>query len=440
MLFGRGIAWASVAVFALLPLSWVIAPSLGGYCYAFLPLFLSFGTFIRFRATRPWIAVVLSGIFFGLTLGIQHSYLAFLPWFVVVYLWQKRQQLLVALVHVGIFSATAYAMFLLPMVPAALQQSTSPLERFTTLLSPMKESTPGEGHLYPDEFLFEHYKEEYDAKIRARVGGSSFIENLEDKNYRIIFGVDDFTVFEIMATGAWMFINSIPDHITVDNVGGAFLWLFILPGIAIAWRTHRLLVLWIGGLIISMEIVLRFLLLFVSSHISNYTWALALFAGIGVKEIVGTLGRSWKLTAMQRSLLAFFIVCIIGVQLLQANRKVLAQLYSRSRTPELLAATAALLSVPDDAVVASPRRSDLFFLSPQRNVSIHPTTIDFLSQRGKLMEPFKYYGVTHIIGYADKEERAIKRIAPGVDIIELAPVPVESSLTPFIRYLLQTFR
>jgi len=438
MLFDKRVAWYSTIVVSMLPISWLMANAMSGYCFALLPLFLSFGVFIKFREKHPNVAILLSAIFFGMTLGIQHSYLAFLPWYVIAYLWNERKHLLSAVIRTGLFCVTAYCIFLLPMVPGAMQSGLTPSERLTLLLSPMEQSTPGEGHLYPDEFIFNNYREEYNKEMEEQISNSSFLKRQENRNYRIIFGTDSFSILDRISTSLWLVLNNIPQYFAMDFMGGAFLWLFIVPGIVIAWRTRRMLVLLIAGLILTMEFLLRFYLLFTSSHIDNYMWVIALFAGLGMSAVVEALTRSWKLRPKQSVLLIAFVALTVGFQLLQADRKVLAHRYSRSSTPEIYAATEALNEIPSDAVVAAPRRHDLLILSPHSYVSVHPATMDFLARRGKLAEPFTKNGVTHILGYSDEQVAMITKAVPKIKVIKLSET--RPPLSTVVRYILNTIR
>ena len=304
----------------------------------------------------------------------------------------------------------------------------------------MEQATPGEGHLYPDEFLFENYREEYNVEMRERIAESSFIKRQEDRNYRIIFGAGDFSFFDRISTGTWMLVNSLPDFFIMDFVGGAFLWLFILPGILIALRTRKEIVIAIAGLILSMEFLLRYVLLFTSSHLDNYMWALALLGGIGAAGIITALSKSWKLSPKKQTLLAVFVLCIISMQMLQANRKQLARMYARSNVLEVYSATEELKKIPDDSVIAGPRRDDLLRLSDKKYVSVHSKTIEFLLKRGKLAEPFKLHNVTHIIGYSKEEEQLIRNVMPRIEVIEFLDGATKPEISAFIRYLLHTIR
>jgi hypothetical protein len=186
-LFNERVAWLSTVVLALLPLYWVEALDLGGYTLALLFLFLSFTAFIKFHELHHTVAIILSGICFGLTLASQHAFLTFLPWFVVAYLWYFRKQFLKAVILTGVFCTVAYIAYALPLLPNALLPNMTPQERLAVFL-PFSggDDVIGEGHLYPDEFIFTHYRKEYDETIQERVAGESFFSRQEDLHYRLI--------------------------------------------------------------------------------------------------------------------------------------------------------------------------------------------------------------------------------------------------------------
>ncbi|MFA7681910.1 MAG: glycosyltransferase family 39 protein [Candidatus Peribacteraceae bacterium] len=437
-LFDVRVAWLSTVILALMPLYWVEALDLGGYSFALFFLFLCFAFFIKFFPQRRITAMIICGICFGAVLGSHYTFVTFLPWFVLAFIWHERRHLLRALLNAGIFCGVAYIAFALPLLPNALQPGMSAMERVVVFLPPLSGATPGIGHIYPDEYIFMHYRDEYDATIKERVADESFFGQQEDRHYRLIFGVGDFNIIDKITTGTWLFLNSLSSLVMQETIGGAFLWLFILPGIVILWKRNRALLLYILGLWLSMEFFVRFVLNFGRLHLNDIGWVLALFAGVGASFIVATLTREW---APKRSaILAVVMALIISLQLIQANRKLLAFHYSRSYVPEVYAAAEALQSVPGDAIVANPRRSELFFFSPHTSVNIHAPTIDFLAERGELAKPFIFYGVTHILGYNQEQTRQIIQAVPEIKVVSLPAEPPAISVTPFIRYLLHLVR
>jgi|GEM_PF-728738 len=436
-LFDVRIAWVSTVLMGFMPIYWVEAVRLEGYPFAFFFLFLSFAVFLRYAPRRLLLACVLSGLCFGAVIASRDAFLLLLPWMVLAYLWHNRARWLCAAMHAGVYCASAYVAFALPLLPNALQEGLTPWQRTAVFLPSLEHGTPGEGHLYPDQYAYDFLREEFDAKIEDRVEDSSFIVRQQDENYRYIFGVGDVSPLRIFISGVWLTVNALPEFFLLDTVGGIFLWLFIIPGMAYCYRNRRWVLLeWIG-LWLSTEILLRFILHFSRSHLTDIGWALPLFAALGVSagaNLVARQQKKWSVTA-----LTVLITIIAALQMLQANRKVFATFYGRTNVPEIYAATEALEGVPADAIVAHPRRAEFFSLSERAYVTLHPDTIDVLETQKRVREPLKYYGVTHIIGYDEEHAAILKRADPKITIVEI-PASVKFSVTPLMQYLLHQIR
>ena len=190
------------------------------------------------------------------------------------------------------------------------------------------------------------------------------------------------------------------------------------------------------GLWLSMELIIRFILHFGRDHLIDVGWMLALFSAIGIATVSDSVKGKFKKVSVTG--ISAVILIIVSLQLVQANRKLFTRLYERSLVPQMFAATEVLKSVPDDAVIAHPRKLEYFFFSPQTPVTIHNPTIEFLSERGELSAPFKHYGVTHIMGYSDEETAKIRRHAfvQNIALPEFGGVEA----TPLVKMLLHVIR
>lgn len=438
-LFNAKIAWFSTIVLALLPIYWVETLDMGGYTFALFFLFLGFAFFVRFRAKHRLLAVILFGLCFGLTLACKDAFVAFLPWLTMGYLLDRRASWKKGILELGTGLACAYLLFALPLYPNALKPNMSLTQRIAVFLPALGSSTPGEGHLYPDPYIYEFHKAEYDALLEERVEeDSSFFGRQQDQHYRLIFGVGQFSVFDSIFNGVWLFLNTLPQLFVQEYVGGAFLWIFILPGLVYVYRERRKLFWNLIGLWLSLELFIRFVLHFGRTHLNDMGWELALFAGIGLALTSDAFVTHIRIR--RHTLGAFILAFLVAMQLVQANRKLLAFEYSRSFVPESYAAAEVINILPADAVIAHPRKDPLFFFTDRTGVSIHPETIDFLDEQGELREPFVHYGVTHIIGY-DKEysERIIKEL-PNIQVLQLSETPGKIPLNAFMKYLLHLVR
>ena len=436
-LFDNRIAWASMVVMGFMPMYWAESLRLEGYTFALLFLFLGFALFIKFQKKQRLLALILSGACFGAAIASRSTFVTFLPWFVLSFLYLNKKKWKKALMQSGIYLIVAYAFFVLPLYPNALGRGMSPVERVQVFLPSLNEKTPGEGHLYPDQYIFENYREEFDEYTKERIASEkSFLVRQEDRHYRMLFGVGDNSEIDEILNGIWLFVNILPPLVLTETVGGIFLWLLIIPGIFVLYKKKRKLLWMMLGLWLSMELIIRFILHFGRDHLIDVGWMLALFSAIGIATVSDSVkGKFKKLSATG---IAVVIVIIVSLQLVQANRKLFTRLYERSFVPQMFAATEVLKNIPKDVVIAHPRKAEFFFFSPQTPVTIHNPAIEFLSERGELSAPFTYYGVTHIMGYSEEETAKIRRQAfvQNIELPEFGGVEA----TPLIRMLLHVIR
>ncbi len=426
-------AWIATVAFALMPTYWLLALRLDGYSFAFFFLFSAFAFFVYLYPKHRISALALSGLCFGAALGARDAFIAFLPWLLTAYLWRERARWIVASMEIGVFCAFAYTAFMSPLISLAMQDGLSPLQRAQVFLPSFAHSTPGTGHLYPDDYAYQFLKQDYNELIAARTGEASFLERQRDENYRAIFGVGEVSAINRLVNSLWLFFNSLPEYVSVEVVGGALLWIFILPG-AIAFRKRRPIIFEeIIGLWLSMEFILRFFLHFHRSHLMDVGWALALFAALGVVALANAA------RVQHIRLIAGIITLFIALQFVQVNRKQFAELYRRSSTPQIYAASQALKAIPADAIVAHPRRGELFSLVDHKKVTIHPDTLDLLRKQGEMAAPFRYYHVTHIMGYDAGYTHQILAAAPWLKEIKIPEVALPE-VTPLVQYILHTVR
>ena len=436
-LFDSRIAWLSMVVMGFMPMYWAELLRLEGYTFAFFFLFLGFALFIKFQRKQRMLALILSGACFGAAIASRSTFVTFLPWFLVAYVYMNKKKWKKALIQSGVYLVVAYAVFVFPLYPHAMDPRMSAIERVQVFLPSMNEKTPGEGHLYPDQYIFENCREEFDEYTKERIASEkSFLIRQEDQHYRMIFGVGDSNMIDEILNGIWLFVNILPPLVLTETAGGIFLWLFIIPGIFVLYKEKRKLLWQMLGLWLSMELIIRFVLHFGRDHLIDVGWMLALFSAIGIATVSDSVkGKFKRLSTVGISAV---IVIIVSLQLVQANRKLFTRLYERSLVPQMFAATEALKSVPNNAVIAHPRKLEYFFFSPQTPVTIHNPTIEFLAERGELSAPFKAHGITHIIGYSAEEVAKIRREVFVQNIPLPEPKGVEAS--PLIKMLLHVIR
>ncbi|NLG07439.1 hypothetical protein GX553_03225 [Candidatus Peribacteria bacterium] len=438
-LFDARIAWIATIVLAFMPMYWVEAVQLGGYAPAFFFLFLGFALFIEVHPRNAWAGTILAGICFGLTMAASHAFFTFLPWFALAYCWFRRHHLWSAVLQAGLYCAVAYAAFVAPLLPNALQSGMTPSERLAVFLPAPKDHMTGVYHLYPDEYTYEFLREEFEQKQLRTLEQGSFLVRQDNQNYRYIFGVGDLNLRAVLTNSIWLFANAIPQLFLMENIGGVFLWLFILPGMALLYRRNRRLLYAFIGLWLCMELVLRFGFHFSRNHLMNTGWILALLAAVGIDWAGQRVRTQWQhvpaLCAMA------VITTLVSAQLVQANRMLFARLYAKSNVPAAYAVAAALEDVPEDAVIAYPRnKAETLFFVRHTSVNIHNATIDSLSEKQELHKPLEHYGITHILGYDAERAELILNARRDIELVEFDEEEFIIPLTPFRRLLLHAIR
>lgn len=437
-LFNTRIAWVTAIVYSLLPVYWIRGMDAAAYGWAFLILFIGFALFIELRSKHELLAFAGFGACFGAALAAKNVFIAFIPWMVVAYLYWERLEWKRAIRNIVIAGVACFLFHALPSLPNAIDSDKTLSENIAVVLSFPEGGTPTTGHLYPDKFIYEFYRDDYDNLLLEKEAQASFLEKQHNKHYRYIFGVGDTGIVTGIKSSVWLFLNTFPQLLQEKYLGGAFMWIFALVGIVYLAKSNKKLLLSLLGLWISMEFWLRFVLHFSRSHLMDIGWAFALFVGIGVIVVCDTVDVPWKKTS--GTMRSIIVTILIAVSLLQSNRFVLERHYERSIVPKIYAAKESLESVPDTAVIAHAERSDLLYFSDHQSHEVHPSSVEFLHERGKLSEPFDHYGITHIIGYSDEQVELITAAVPHISIIEADGSSTTMEPSPLLRYLLNLIR
>ena len=154
-IFDRRIAWISSVIIVCMPLYWRQAVWLDNYNFAFLFLFLSFFAFTHLYHKSRWVALLVSGLLFGLSVASKDAFLIFIPWFVIGFAWMHHSSWLKIVTGVAIFGACAGSMYLMPYV-GDIQQLGYPMNQNLAHFWPSSNNFE-DGiylHLYPDPYTY----------------------------------------------------------------------------------------------------------------------------------------------------------------------------------------------------------------------------------------------------------------------------------------------
>lgn len=441
--FNARIAWTSTVIFALLPIYWRQAIWLDNYNFAILFLCISFATFAELVPRSRIGGFIVAGAFYGLAISAKDTFIMFLPWYVGLYVWQHRTSLTKDWIHGSMFLLIAFSMYCLPYI-GDIAVHGYPANQNLAQVWPGDQVVQEDFylHLYPDPYTYFFDRERYDGQLLEQLPQLSTLERIQKYKILLNFGVGEFSQMVVLGNGLWLFAGAIPAFFQQELMGGVFLWLFIIPGAIFLWRKERHMALALFGLVLSSELLIRFILHYARGHLMDYGWALALCAAFGVAVISDKLSASSK--KVSSNVLSGIIVFVIAVQLVQANRVWIPRMYKGSQVPTLKAVSAHIHSLPRESVVAlgvGPTRSEqIAYLSNRTVVPFAPSTIFHLSEQGTLNDVFDQYGVTHVYGYPDDLTMDLKRAVRSVEVIPVPTKRASISSTPFLRYLLHLVR
>ncbi|MDA1292351.1 MAG: glycosyltransferase family 87 protein [bacterium] len=390
-LFGERAAWATLVITALMPVYFREAAWFDNYNLALTCLAASGAAFVWLKDKRPMIAFLIAGLLFGASISAKDVFLIMIPWIGVTFLW-KRQW-----IGGTVFFVAAVAVYILPYI-SDISTLGYPVNQNIARVWPRAEAIANETylHLYPDPYTYYFNREVYDVQFISDAKDKSFSDRMADEKVMLSYGLES-SVLRRIRLSMWLIVHDIPPFFQRQTAGGVFLWLFALPGIIALYKRDRSFVMWLLGLVVSMYVVIRFVLMYEREHFMNIAWVFALFVGYGIAEL-STMQKKVGVGLMTGVLVA---VCVL--QLLQANRYEFAARYRRSTVADLRGTAAILKALPKESIVAiDAHPSDvesLALLSNRTLVLFREFTIEDLRDKG-LRTVFDQYGVTHALDYA----------------------------------------
>jgi hypothetical protein len=390
-LFGVRTAWTTLVITALMPVYFREAVWFDNYNLALTCLAASAAAFVWMKDKRPMVALLVAGLLFGASISAKDVFLIMIPWLGVTFLWKRQWK------GGAVFFIAALAVYMVPYL-SDISTLGYPVNQNIARVWPGAEAIANETylHLYPDPYTYYFDRAAFDEQFIAAVETKPLSDRMRDEKVMMSYGLAD-GIFRRVRLGTWLIANDIPPFFQRQASGGAFLWIFAIPGFIALWRRDKKLVLWLLGLVFSMYIAIRFVLLYERSHFMNIAWVYALFVGYGIAE-VSTMQRQ-----MRASVVTALLVAVCALQLLQANRYEFAARYRRSTVADLRGTAEALKSLPEGSVIAlEAHPSDIETLALLSNKTItlfREETLLKLQGSGKLANVLTEYGVTHALDY-----------------------------------------
>jgi len=384
------------------------------YNLALTCLAASGAAFVWLKDKRPMIAFLIAGVLFGASASAKDVFLIMIPWIGGTFLWKRLWK-----EGVVFFVATALV-YLLPYI-SDISTLGYPVNQNIARVWPGAEAIANETylHLYPDPYTYYFDRVAFDVQFVEDATEKSFSDRMADEKVMLSYGLES-SVLRRIRLSMWLIVHDIPPFFQRQMAGGVFLWLFALPGIIALYKRDKSFVLWLLGLVISMYIVIRFVLLYEREHFMNIAWVYALFVGYGIAEL-STLQKR-----IGAGLMTAVLVAVCALQLLQANRYEFAARYRRSTVADLRSTAETLKALPESSVIAiDAHPSDiesLALLSDRTLVLFRESTVS--------REAFEQYGVTHALDY--------ERETPAIDVASTASeVAPPSAFTKWLIHLVR---
>jgi hypothetical protein len=413
-LLDKRTAWVTLFVTALLPVYFREAVWFDNYNLALTCLAASGAAFVWLKDKRPMAALLLAGLLFGASVSAKDVFLIMIPWIGVTFLLKKQWK------GGAVFFVAALAVYMVPYM-SDISTLGYPVNQNLARVWPEAETIANETylHLYPDPYTYHFDREAFDEKFIAAADSKSLSDRMRDEKVMLSYGLAD-GIFRRVRLGTYLILHDVPSFFQRQTVGGVFLWIFALPGFIALYKRERRLVLWLLGLIASMYIVIRFVLMYEREHFMNIAWIYALFVGYGITEI-STMQKH-----VRTGVAAVVLTALCSLQLLQANRYEMAARYNKSNVAELRGTAEILRGLPDDAVIA---------------LDMHPSSVEslaLLSDRTLVLfrketvegSAFEKYGVTHALNYE------MRTPAINIDSETLTSVP-PSAFTKWLIHLIR---
>ncbi|MCK5018045.1 MAG: hypothetical protein KAS32_13395, partial [Candidatus Peribacteraceae bacterium] len=296
-------------------------------------------------------------------------------------------------------------------------------------------------HLYPDPYTYFYDREYFDEKMLAQMRDIPLLDRIQKYKILINFDVGSHNILTKIGNGIWLQFQMVPGLFHQENFGGAIIWIFIIPGMVFLWRNNRKLLIILSGTFLSSEFIIRFVMHYSRNHYMDIGWVFTLFAAIGLCIVANSLSKS-GIFSKKTSMAVLSI--LLFIQLVQGNRILLSNQYRNTRTEALRLLSSSLEEIPQDAVVASgisaSNAKQVAFLSNRTIALFAPETVEHLIEDNELLNAFKIYGVTHVIGYNNIITSEIQNQIPLIQIIHASGESVPVEVTTFQRFLIHLIR
>ena len=284
-LFDFKIASIFSLVYIFLPFNWLLPYYLCTYEFAllFLSLFFFFYIYVITKERKfNYIYLIASGILLALACLSRETLLLIVP-FLLIFLWIKYPKKYLLYIFIPFFILLAFLW--LPNI-----SHDAYLQVFTIKTSEEAKSADFNfyGHIYPDPYTYHFEKEEFLGNLQNQINENNLVLAKEIDLTRELknIGIVEISLFDRLRAGLMLGARHIFRFISLEDIGGPFVFLLILLGLYTLKKKNQSLYHFFIYWIISTVFLMSFVALVGRNHLMDFNWAIALLISLGLLALV----------------------------------------------------------------------------------------------------------------------------------------------------------
>ena len=414
-------------IYIFLPFNWQLPYYISGYEFALLFLSLFFLLFFYgLKNKYNYIYLSISGFFLVLACLSKEVFFLIAP-FLLLFLWFKKQKK--PLFYIFIPFVIILSIFWLPNITNNVY-----LKLFVSDTSEEVKSV--DLHLYPDSYTYYFEQEEFLNDLKNKIDNNEIVLMKELDKIKALknVGAGDISLFDRIRVGLVIGSRHIFRFISLEDIGGPFVFLLILFGLYSLRQKNKYLYQFFVYWIISAIFLMSFIILAVRNHLMDFNWAIALLISLGLVFLIKLISNYFNLKKKKQVFLYIALLFILIYHFVLVNHVAWSRIYDNSNNLIIQSYSQEIKKLNisnNDVIVVGLDPGAIYSLNYLTNKSVvifRSETIENLIIKDKLNFAFNEFNVKYILGYSDKLSEDILN---KIDVINIA----SNSLEPVVPEL-----
>jgi len=431
-LFNFKIAGIFSLIYIFIPFNWVLPYGPGSYEFAllFCSLFFMF-YFLGNKEKQKPLFLIFSGLFLALAGLSKETFLLIAPFLFFYLLFYKKRT---ALVYIFVFFIAIFGAFWLP---SALENTNIKL-LFMNVPEQVKSSDfASYGHLFPDPYTYHFEQKEFLADLQNKIDNNKIALMMELDRIKELrnAGEREISLFDRARIGLVIGSRHVFRFISLEDIGGPFIFLLILLGLYSLRQKNRYLYQFFVYWVFSAVFLMSFVVLVGRNHLMDFNWAIALLISLGLIFLVKLINNYFDLKKKKQVFLYIVLLFVVVYHFISVNHVVWSRIYDNSNNLIVNAYSQEIkkINIANKDVIAigldSGSMYNLNYLTDRSMIIFRSETVKDLLEENKLDWAFEQFGVKYVLGYSDELSEEIISQADVINIASdsLEPVAIEIS-------------